>query len=1149
MKEKITEKVSDKRTKVPARKRKTPGEVQRLKEERNRVHGEQDDAEAVRPDSKLARFVKCLLKKAEVYTEKLGFSGEFRFENIGAHILDGIFWIHKAIGNILIRLIKICSVPFRYIHAGISYALLFLLIACGLMFLKQSGDGAALMKNPAEMLPALQRNKNEIAVSDDGVSMLFPSLDAAQRKVFLELKKEYSVILALRRELERLKDSPDLSEEDRKAQEAEIRNKLNALQSQLVRNAKPITGFGADALRNIRSVTVTPEILEVTITVVNVNQNDEQNFTFRLFNPDMDIEAGNLPVILKDSIAAQLDSWIDYDTAVMPQETAAICEHYREWKGKNPSASNALITIQPAEFLQAEWLLQNAIIQKLCHRIRENQSYATQYEEALKKKDAADLAARKMKDEKKRNEILSKRVQDYFCDSVSAAERDLLDVFILATNKDEITSNSANRHEIEKVYIYVSRIPPKITFRYESLNDVAIVYNFQQLLQYPDPGDFVFAASDASSNLKRAFDFVHTKIIPPAEQAQRITDYLKRDIIGEEINKINAALIAEADYKKKQNQIRIENEVLLTISRRPEGLAELTDEGRENIRREVIAQLNLKDEEPVLKKREDISREDKQRWLDTAIAEAGINPANLFYQPLALESIRENEQLNAVNNLFSGTTVNWLVAFFCLCALLAFCAPGSQYGVRVFNLICKYRGKEELILNTESKVLTIIRNVGFWSVLTGMIVFFLYWFALLWTLCDVPDQVLNTITEKDLFYTEEKALIWLHYFWYWFPGLILWIIAVCALFTNGTKKDFARPVNGESFIAALFAKKNGNTPFAGSFLWIVCYILIFLLLPYMLVFQYINIIPNPSAPTQEEFMQLDSYNIPAGGGDAMPQQAVKVKVKKKKVRKYIVNPRTSIIFDIPPLNDEEHIEEIDAATETQYTTGSMFGKGKKTGKPGWAGGMESAKIRFIRLQYNGGNWDWHMGKGGDYNMLKYLHDKIGFEVADDTESVTVNKLARGFRKGKKPPFIYIHGTGSINLNATEVKQLNEYLLKDGGMIFADAASLQFGQSFRALMRRVLPNHKLVEIANDDPIFRAPYFFPNGAPAFFHHDGFRALGIKNNGRWIVFYHPGDLGDAWIGGGLTEQQRAEAFKLGSNVMSYAFAAYLESNSSDK
>ena len=61
-------------------------------------------------------------------------------------------------------------------------------------------------------------------------------------------------------------------------------------------------------------------------------------------------------------------------------------------------------------------------------------------------------------------------------------------------------------------------------------------------------------------------------------------------------------------------------------------------------------------------------------------------------------------------------------------------------------------------------------------------------------------------------------------------------------------------------------------------------------------------------------------------------------------------------------------------------------------------------------------------------------------------------------------------------------------------------------------------------ANDDIIYRQPFVFPNGAPRLWHHSGNRALGLKHNGRWVVFYHQGDIYDAWKTGhsGASENQ---------------------------
>jgi len=73
----------------------------------------------------------------------------------------------------------------------------------------------------------------------------------------------------------------------------------------------------------------------------------------------------------------------------------------------------------------------------------------------------------------------------------------------------------------------------------------------------------------------------------------------------------------------------------------------------------------------------------------------------------------------------------------------------------------------------------------------------------------------------------------------------------------------------------------------------------------------------------------------------------------------------------------------------------------------------------------------------------------------------------------------------------------------------------------------------------------PYAFPNGAPPLWHHGGMDALGIKHKGRWVVFYHPGDINDAWKAGhsGLRPELAKGAFQMGVNIVYYSFTHYLE------
>jgi hypothetical protein len=58
-------------------------------------------------------------------------------------------------------------------------------------------------------------------------------------------------------------------------------------------------------------------------------------------------------------------------------------------------------------------------------------------------------------------------------------------------------------------------------------------------------------------------------------------------------------------------------------------------------------------------------------------------------------------------------------------------------------------------------------------------------------------------------------------------------------------------------------------------------------------------------------------------------------------------------------------------------------------------------------------------------------------------------------------------------------------------------------------------------------------------------------MKYQGRWVVFYHQGDVNDAWKTGhsGVSDAMANQAYKLGVNVMNYAFNQYMFLNYGDK
>ncbi len=276
------------------------------------------------------------------------------------------------------------------------------------------------------------------------------------------------------------------------------------------------------------------------------------------------------------------------------------------------------------------------------------------------------------------------------------------------------------------------------------------------------------------------------------------------------------------------------------------------------------------------------------------------------------------------------------------------------------------------------------------------------------------------------------------------------------------------------------------------------------------------------------------YEMPAGGGE-QKQLAQLVKVQKVIKKKYVINPFSAIVFNPPPIDDVKlQLMEI---TQHTYTVG--YGKG--TGA-GFSGGTRRGVVRLIRLEYAGGDWDQDFGVGADLNMLVEYGVRTQHKIAKRTESRKVAQL-KSFPAGKSPPVVYMTGQRNISLSGSEIRILREYLLEKHGMIFADnGGSGHWHGQFFNLMRRVLPKVEPVRVPLDDVVHRVPYpipFLPYVAP----HGGKDAWGWKVDGRWVVYYHPGDIGDAWADGhaGVRTEIWEFCYQLGVNVIFYAHAEY--------
>jgi hypothetical protein len=150
---------------------------------------------------------------------------------------------------------------------------------------------------------------------------------------------------------------------------------------------------------------------------------------------------------------------------------------------------------------------------------------------------------------------------------------------------------------------------------------------------------------------------------------------------------------------------------------------------------------------------------------------------------------------------------------------------------------------------------------------------------------------------------------------------------------------------------------------------------------------------------------------------------------------------------------------------------------------------------------------------------------------------------KNFPIGRSPPFVFITGQRSISVSSSEVKTLREFINEKHGMLFCDnGGSRHFHNQFISLMNKIEPEVRPVPIPLDDAIHRVPNaipFLPYVAP----HGGKEALGWWKDGRWICYYHPGDISDAWADGnaGVDPEISEACYHLGTNVIFYAHAEY--------
>ena len=194
-----------------------------------------------------------------------------------------------------------------------------------------------------------------------------------------------------------------------------------------------------------------------------------------------------------------------------------------------------------------------------------------------------------------------------------------------------------------------------------------------------------------------------------------------------------------------------------------------------------------------------------------------------------------------------------------------------------------------------------------------------------------------------------------------------------------------------------------------------------------------------------------------------------------------------------------------------------------------------AALTIGRLHYDGGG-DWYANPSSLPNLLAAVRARTGLRTAEREETVRLTD-----ERLWDIPYLYMTGHGNVRWSDAELAILREYLRR-GGFLHADD-NYGMDASIRRELARLFPDHPLVEVPLDHPIYHVVYDLPRGIPKIHEHDGTPAqgFGIFLDGRLAVYYsYQSDLGDGWEDPEVHHDPaavREQALRMGVNLFTYA------------
>lgn len=188
---------------------------------------------------------------------------------------------------------------------------------------------------------------------------------------------------------------------------------------------------------------------------------------------------------------------------------------------------------------------------------------------------------------------------------------------------------------------------------------------------------------------------------------------------------------------------------------------------------------------------------------------------------------------------------------------------------------------------------------------------------------------------------------------------------------------------------------------------------------------------------------------------------------------------------------------------------------------------------IARLHYGGGG-DWYWGGSALPNLMDYLARSTPIPVQKGNPPTVELSSPELWNY----PMLFITGHGNIRFTDQEAATLRTYLMSGGFLLANDSYGLD--EAFRREIKRVFPDHPLVEIPWEYGVYHCLNEFPKGPPKIHEHNGKppQGFGVFVDDRLVCFYTiESDIGDGWEDPevhGDPDAKRQQALQMGANVV---------------